>query len=496
MASETEAVGMDRLARIKRAIEHMNARNRFLLLALIMVIACAMVMAVMTIILYRHEINQQRELLQVTARSQARLIEAVARYDAATADTLRATDPSHDAAGATLSQIIDGHEHYDGFGETGEFTLARREGDSIVFVLRHRHDTIEHPAPVPLDSDLAEPMRRALKGQSGTVIALDYRGETVLAAHEPVAVLNLGTVAKIDMSEIRAPFIKSGLAAAAAALIVVIMGTALFFRVGNPIIERLEAYSRDLEREVEERKRAEAEREGLIDKLEAQNAELERFTYTVSHDLKSPLITITGYVGMLREDLAKGDSENIGNDLAGISNAATKMSRLLSELLELSRIGRVINPSEEVSLEELAHEASELVGRRAEQNGVRTEISPNLPAVYGDRIRLLEVLQNLIDNAVKYMGDETRPQVEISVRLDGNEPVFFVRDNGIGIEPVYHERVFGLFDQLDQSADGSGVGLALVKRIVEMHGGRIWVESKGSGHGSTFCFTLAANGHS
>jgi signal transduction histidine kinase len=247
-----------------------------------------------------------------------------------------------------------------------------------------------------------------------------------------------------------------------------------------------------LKAEIAERKLAEAEREKLIAKLEAQNAELERFTYTVSHDLKSPLITITGYVGMLRQDLAEGDSETVANDLDGISNAAEKMNQLLGDLLELSRIGRLVNLSEHVSLEGLAREALELVVGQAKEKGVRIEISPDLPEVFGDRVRLLEVLQNLIDNAVKYMGDEPRPQVNIGVRLDGNEPVFFVRDNGIGIEPVYHERVFGLFDQLDQKADGSGIGLALVKRIVEMHGGRIWVESEGAGHGSTFCFTFAA----
>lgn len=487
---------MNGLARIRRAIKEMSARNRFLLLAFIMVGACAMVMAVITVILYRHEIKQQRELLQVTAQSQARLMEAIARHDVRVAESVEATDPLHDATGATLSQIIDGHEHYEGFGDTGEFTLARREGGLIVFVLRHRLDTVEQPAPVPFDSDLAEPMRRALKGQSGTVIALDYRGETVLAAHEPVGVLHLGVVAKIDMSEIRAPFIRSGLAGAAVGLLVVLVGTALFFRVGNPIIERLEAYSRDLEREVEERKRAESEREELIDKLEAQNSELDRFTHTVSHDLKSPLITIMGYAGMLGDDLAEGDAEDVRADLAGISNAAEKMNRLVSELLDLSRIGQAINPSEAVSLAELASEAAELVGGQVRQNGVQLEICSDLPVVFGDRTRLLEVLQNLIDNAVKYMGDEPRPRIEIGVRGEGEETVCYVRDNGIGIEPAYRERVFGLFDQLDQKADGSGIGLALVKRIVELHGGRIWVESEGAGYGSTFCFTLAARSES
>ncbi len=115
-----------------------------------------------------------------------------------------------------------------------------------------------------------------------------------------------------------------------------------------------------------------------------------------------------------------------------------------------------------------------------------------MPVVFGDRLRLLEVLQNLIDNAVKYSGDQAKPRVEIGSRPDGNETVYYVRDNGIGIDARYHEKVFGLFDQLNPKVEGSGVGLSLVKRIVEVHGGRIWVESEGAGHGTTFCFTIPA----
>ncbi len=252
--SGEDAIPASLLASAKRSGKPMNVRKRFLFLTLIMVGACAMVMAVMTTMLYRHDINEHREHLQTTAQSQARLIEAVARYDARMAKIMWEGDLGHDASAATLSQIIDAHERYEGFGETGEFTLARRDGDTIVFTLRHRHGGVEHPAPMAFDSELAEPMRRALNGLSGTVIGLDYRGETVLAAYEPVAVLNLGIVAKIDLAEIRVPFIRSGLLAVAVALLVVLAGTALFFRVGNPIIARLEAYSRDLEKEVEEHK--------------------------------------------------------------------------------------------------------------------------------------------------------------------------------------------------------------------------------------------------
>jgi len=243
-------------------------------------------------------------------------------------------------------------------------------------------------------------------------------------------------------------------------------------------------------RDITKRKRIEREREDLIAKLESQNAELERFTYTVSHDLKSPLITTKGYIDILREDLAQGSQEQVEDDLSRISAAADKMDILLRDLLELSRIGRSVNPPEDVPLAELVNDALERVGGQVDDKGVQVDISPNLPTIFGDRLRLLEVLQNLIDNAVKYMGDQPRPRIEIGSRRDGGDIVCYVRDNGIGIEPRYHDKIFGLFDQLDQNVEGSGIGLALVRRIIEVHGGRIWIESEGPGQGTTFCFTI------
>jgi len=110
--------------------------------------------------------------------------------------------------------------------------------------------------------------------------------------------------------------------------------------------------------------------------------------------------------------------------------------------------------------------------------------------VKGDRRRLLEVFQNLLDNAAKFMGDAANPRVEVGVRQDGDQAVYFVRDNGMGIEPRHVDRVFGLFEKLDPGGEGTGIGLALVRRIVEAHGGRTWADSAGRGLGSTFCFTL------
>ncbi|MFN2284175.1 MAG: sensor histidine kinase, partial [Anaerolineae bacterium] len=238
-------------------------------------------------------------------------------------------------------------------------------------------------------------------------------------------------------------------------------------------------------------KQAEFEREKLIAELEAKNAELERFTYTVSHDLKSPLITIGGFVGFLQRDLLNGDMTQAQEDMARITAALAKMQQLLDELLELSRIGRRMNLPETVPFEIIAREAVELVRGRITAGDVTVEIMPDLPTVHGDRARLVEVVQNLVDNACKYMGDTSQPHIEIGARQTEAETVFYVRDNGIGIDPQYHEKVFGLFDKIDPASDGDGVGLAIVKRIVEVHGGKIWIESGDQGTGSTFCFTLS-----
>ena len=233
-----------------------------------------------------------------------------------------------------------------------------------------------------------------------------------------------------------------------------------------------------------------AERKKLISQLEASNAELERFTYTVSHDLRSPLVTIKGFLGMLIKDLQEGRQDKIEDDFQRIANAADKMHILLSDLLELSRIGRIINPPEEVDLTQVISEAIETLDAHLRSKQVVVNSPLHMPIVYGDRVRLREVFENLIDNAAKYTGDQQNPMIEIGTRGNGSEPVIFVKDNGMGIEPQYQKKVFGLFDKLNPNSEGTGIGLALIKRIIETHGGKIWVESEGLGKGSTFCFTI------
>lgn len=244
-----------------------------------------------------------------------------------------------------------------------------------------------------------------------------------------------------------------------------------------------------IQKDVTARIHADLEREELITELKGKNAELEQFAYAVSHDLRSPLVTIQGFLKPLQQSAAEGDIESHEADLDRIRRAVVRMAQLLNDVMELSRIGRVVNPQSDVSLGELAKQALESC-RGTISTNVQIEIADDLPIVCCDRTRMLTVLQNLIENALKFTSDEPIPRVEVGVRRDNAEQVCFVRDNGIGIASDHRTRVFRLFEQLDKHVSGSGIGLALTKRIIEMHGGRIWVESEGSGRGSTLCFVL------
>ncbi len=243
------------------------------------------------------------------------------------------------------------------------------------------------------------------------------------------------------------------------------------------------AQTEDLTQEVAERKARENE-------LEGKNAELERFTYTVSHDLKSPLITIKGFAGSVLKDVKNGRHDRLERDLQRITEAADKMGMLLNDLLELSRIGRMINPPVSCSMQELVKEALAALEESIKCNQVTIKVQPDLPIVQVDKMRIIEVLQNLIENAIKYRGEQPAPTIEIGMTETQHGIAFYVRDNGIGIERDYHETVFGLFNKLDAQSDGTGIGLALVRRVIEFHGGQVWADSTGLGHGTTFYFTL------
>jgi signal transduction histidine kinase len=238
-----------------------------------------------------------------------------------------------------------------------------------------------------------------------------------------------------------------------------------------------------------ELKVAEKDRERLLNELKAKNRELEHFTYTVSHDLRSPLYAIQGFACLMSEELEQGNTESMEKALNRIENAATKMDRLLSDTLELSRIGRVANPPKNVPFGAIVKEALEQIAEHIKSSEAEISVANDFPAVHVDRMRIVEVLVNLITNSIKYRDNQRTPKIEIGYRIEGEDTVLFVKDNGIGIDPSQHEKVFELFYRVDKSITGTGAGLAIVKRIIEVHGGRIWIESE-KGEGCTIWFTL------
>ncbi|HEU0295981.1 MAG TPA: ATP-binding protein, partial [Anaerolineales bacterium] len=241
---------------------------------------------------------------------------------------------------------------------------------------------------------------------------------------------------------------------------------------------------------IEIRKKAEREREALIQRLKLKNQELDRFAIRVSHDLKTPLITVAGFLGYLEQDIKSGNHERAEKDLAQINEAARKMGRFVDELLDLSRVGRITNPPKDLPFEEIVRDALQATDGILKAKQVQVEIDPIFPFVHVDRGRVVQVLQNLITNAVKFMGDQPQPIIRIGFQEIDGEHIFSVTDNGIGIPPQHHESIFELFSRLNPEIDGTGIGLGLVKRIIEVHQGKIWVESS-PGTGSTFKFTLA-----
>lgn len=216
-----------------------------------------------------------------------------------------------------------------------------------------------------------------------------------------------------------------------------------------------------------------------------RNREMEQFVYTVSHDLKSPLVTILGFVGMLREDVAEGRLQDIEDAIGRIAGAAQHMSDLINDLLELSRIGRARHTLLEIDMETLVRGITAGLRTQLNKAGLALQIQPEMPRVMADRARIAQVFENLITNAIKYGASAVQPRLEIGFEDREAEVRFYVKDNGRGIAPEFHDKIFGLFQRLETDQEGTGVGLAIVARVMEVHGGRVWVESA-SEQGATF----------
>lgn len=242
--------------------------------------------------------------------------------------------------------------------------------------------------------------------------------------------------------------------------------------------------------DVTEQKKAALEREMLIRELETKNRDLERFTYIISHELKTPLITIKGFLGYLEDEAFKGDFSGLHQDILRILSATETMSHLLNDLAVLNRIGHTATEKRNVKIKDIVQKCIGYFSRQIKEKSIRIVISEKLPEVKAYPGELFELYKNLLDNAIKFTESEETPVIELGVEQMFKEQVLYVKDNGRGFESKYSDRIFGLFNKLDAGTAGTGAGLAMAKKIVEHHGGWIRAESQGPGKGAKIFFTI------
>jgi signal transduction histidine kinase len=439
----------------------MTERARILLSSIGIMATVSLSTAVTAIyVLYQAGLAVHTARLMEVVESRARIIEAVAAFDARF---------SHDvfpegATAATLSQIVAAHEKFAGFGKTGEFTLARLEGDQIVWLLRHRHQGVAMPGPTPLSSSLAEPMRRALTGEFGSVVGLDYRGVEVLAAHEKIQGVDWGAVAKIDMAEIRQPFARTGLMVSGVALFAIVIGVGFILGVASPLIRRIETRTDEL-RDAHQRLRLHSSEASLA-------VERERHRLAVDlHDGLGQLLALANIkLGLLRnttEDAMLGPQiqkiEDIVQEACGLTKEVTfELSPPV--LYELGLIP---------ALHWLADEMERRYGLhvKVEEDG---ELAPLDEAT---RITLFRSLNELLINVAKHAKTD-RALVQLSQR--NGAIMIAVEDDGIGFHP---------------SSDTDGYGLFSVRERLHHLGGVLKAEStRGKGTRMVLIAPLKAAG--
>ncbi|HUO06507.1 MAG TPA: PAS domain S-box protein [Candidatus Binataceae bacterium] len=248
--------------------------------------------------------------------------------------------------------------------------------------------------------------------------------------------------------------------------------------------------SSSITRDITDRKRAEREAKAHAEELAHSNAELEQFAYVASHDLQEPLRMVASYLQLIRQRYEGRLDADADDFIRFAVDGATRMKQLINDLLSYSRAGRVQN-AQPVNLDAVIEHVLGALRLRIEESRAAITRDP-MPRVMGEEVRLYEVFQNLVGNALKFNGDST-PAIHVGCSRKNGEWLFSVADNGIGIAPEYHERIFAMFQRLHGRGEypGTGIGLAICKRVIERHGGRIWLESA-PGKGSVFSFTLPA----
>ena len=407
-------------------------------------------------VLYKASFQVHRARLSEVVQSRARLIEAVARFDARYSQT----DVPGGAEAATLSQMIDAHERFKGFGETGEFTMARRDGDQIVWLLTHRHGNQELPGPTPFHSEMAEPIRRALAGECGTVVGLDYRGAEVLAAYETIPELGWGVVAKIDMREVNRPFARAAMLAGGIAFFLVVVGVAFILRVTSPLIRRVEVRGEELQK-AHERLRVAASEATLAEERERRKLAIDL------HDGIGQLLALANMkLGMLRGSAgAHGLEPQVREVEQLIVEANERSSSLTFQLCPPVLYDVGLWKASQWLAQDLEHRYGTKV--TLEDDG------HHQPLDEATRISLFRSLREALINVAKHSGT-SEAKVRFSKR--GRFLVIAVEDSGVGFsigEDSLGYGLFGISERMNHlggsveidSAPGQGTKVALIAPI-------------------------------
>lgn len=408
-------------------------------------------------------------------------------------------------------------QDYTGLGETGDIVMASRVGDAAVFVTPTRHDP--HAAfkrKVPIGSGEALHLQEAVQGKSGSGFAIDYRKKNILAVWRYLPSLRWGMVVKIDVKEAFAPVIRlrnwSLTIGIVAALLIILEAYFISKLISYPIVELTQITKSiaagdltqriNIKTEDEIGELADSFNKMVVDlkhsrdaleeravELERSNKELEHFAYIASHDLQEPLRKVRNYTELLAKRYEGQLDEKADKFIHYAVDGATRMQGLINDLLTYSRVGtqgKELIPTDSAKILALVLDNLQI---SIEKSGGKVTHDP-LPTVLADTSQLGQLFQNLVSNAIKFHGEES-PRVHISAKQKGDRWLFSVRDNGIGIESKYNERIFILFQRLHGRGDypGTGIGLAVCKKIVERHKGEMWIDSA-LGKGTTFYFTL------
>lgn len=363
--------------------------------------------------------------------------------------------------------------------DSAETLLVRREGDEVAFVNQLRFNTnavLTVRSPL---TDINLPAVQAVRGREGIFEGLDYRGHRVISSLHAVPDSPWFMVARRDMDEVFAP-VRERLWQVVVMICVLIFGSAsvvgLIWRH-----QRVQFYR-------EKAETAEALEEA-VGELSSSNRDLEQFAYIASHDLQEPLRMVANYVQLLERRYKDKLDQDAKDFIYYASDGAVRMQKLIDSLLEYSRLHSRQKQFKTVNLDRVLQRVLRDLEKRILESGAKITAGP-LPGIFGDEVQLGQVFQNLISNALKFKGEDP-PKIQIASEEFPDHWKITVRDNGIGIEPEYQEKIFKIFQRLHSRAEypGTGIGLAVFKRIIERHGGTSGVVSE-AGKGSSFWFTL------